>query len=211
MKIKRITVGIIGTNCYLVEENGFSAVIDPGENPAFIDKAIKETLPSGPTHIILTHSHFDHVGALNAIHKLYPKALIAVSEKAELSTELIKNQAKNLIGSFYTSTCFGKVDFEIPQPDIFLKDKDILGPFEVLYTPGHTMDSICLYDQEEGILFSGDTLFCGSYGRTDLGGSLEDMKASLSKLFRLPQDTRVLPGHGEDTTIGDEQQLLFVI
>ncbi len=211
MKIKCTTVGIIGTNCYLVEKDGFSAVIDPGENPDFIVKAIKENLPSGPTHIILTHTHFDHVGALGELHKLYPNAVIAVSEHATFSTESIKKQAKALLKDLYTSTCFSKDNFEIPEPNLLLKDNDMIGPFKVLYTPGHTSDSICLYSQTDNLIFSGDTLFCGSYGRTDLGGSYQDIKASLFRLFKLPPYTLVLPGHGESTSIEDEQQLIFVI
>ena len=211
MKIKCTTVGIIGTNCYIFEKNGFSAVIDPGENPSFIDKAIQEVLPSGPNYIILTHTHFDHVGALGEVHTLYPKAIIASSEHSMLSTEATKEQAKALLGGLYTTTCFSQKDFELPQPNLLLKDNSPLGPFQVLYTPGHTMDSICQYSAEDNLIFSGDTLFCDSYGRTDLGGSLEDMKASLIRLLRLPQDTLVLPGHGQSTTIKDEQKLIFSI
>ena len=209
MKIKCTTVGIIGTNCYILEKNGFSAVIDPGENPTFIDKAVKEALPSGPNYIILTHTHFDHVGALGAIHELYPKAIIATSEHSKLSTKAIKEQAKALLGGLYTSTCFGQEAFGLPQPNLLLKDNDTLGPFQILYTPGHTMDSICLYSATDNLVFSGDTLFSGSYGRTDLGGSYEDIKTSLLRLLRLPPDTLVLPGHGESTTIGEEQRLIF--
>ena len=211
MKIKCATVGILGTNCYIVEKEGFSAVIDPGENPTFIDKAIKETLKIPPSYIILTHSHFDHVGALDALHKLYPKVIIASSEYSELSTQGIKEQAKTLLGIYYNSTCYNQDSFEIPEPNLRLKDGQQLGPFKILYTPGHTMDSLCLYSAEDSVLFSGDTLFCGSYGRTDLGGSIEDIKESLTRLLKLPPQTTVLPGHGEATTIEEEQQLLSVI
>ena len=211
MKIKCTTVGIIGTNCYIVQKDGFSAVIDPGENPTFINTAIKEAFNDCPKYIILTHTHFDHVGALNDLHKLYPEAAIAMSEHSNPSTKLIKEQARSLLGAYYSSTCFSLEDFEVPKPNLLLKDNDTIGPFKVLYTPGHTMDSICLYSPEDNVLFSGDTLFCGSYGRTDLGGSFQDIKTSIIRLLKLPQDTLVLPGHGESTNIGDEQQLAFII
>ena len=211
MKIKCITVGIIGTNCYLVQKNGFSAVLDPGENPSFIAKAIKETLSKAPDYILLTHTHFDHVGALGALHELYPQAIIATNEHSKLTTQLIKEQAKNLLGGYYNTTCFSTDAFEIPRPNLLLKDGDKIGPFKVLYTPGHTQDSICFYSAEDNVLFSGDTLFCNSYGRTDLGGSFEDIKVSLISLLKLPLATTVLPGHGEATTISDEQHLLSIL
>ncbi len=212
MKIKCVSVGILGTNCYIVENDGFSAVIDPGENPSLIQKVIEQTLSQPLTHIILTHGHFDHVGALNDIHKLHPEAVVAISEKTSISTQNVQHQAKYILGNYYNGTCFGLKDFEIPKPTLLLKDGDKIGPFKVLYTPGHTADSICLYMKREsgtnGILFSGDTLFSGSYGRTDLGGSFEDIKISLERILALPKDTIVFPGHGESTTIEDEQYLL---
>ncbi len=215
MIIKCVSVGILGTNCYIVEKDGFSAVIDPGENPSLIQKVIEETLSQPLTHIILTHGHFDHVGALNDIHKLHPEAVIAISEKTNISTQNIQLQAKYILGNYYNGTCFGSKEFEIPKATLLLKDRDKLGPFQVLYTPGHTADSICLYMEKiekeagkNGILFSGDTLFCGSYGRTDLGGSFEDIKISLERILALPKETIVFPGHGENTIIGEEQHLL---
>lgn len=211
MKIKGIAVGILDTNCYLVEEKGFSAVIDPGGDPSFIEQAIKENLSCAPTHIILTHGHFDHVGALKNLHNLYPDATIAISEKTALSTSNIKLQAQYIFRDYYFQTCFSAEDFEIPKPNLLLKNGDLIGPFKVLYTPGHTEDSICLYSEKDAVLFSGDTLFCGNYGRTDLGGSFEDIKKSLKKILELPKDTKVFPGHGENTTIGSEQALLFNI
>lgn len=215
MKIKCITVGLLNTNCYLVEDdvenNGFSAVIDPGGDPSFIKKSIEQTLPQPLTHIILTHGHFDHVGALNDIHKLYPNAKIAISEKTKISTSSVKQQARYLLGEYYLGTCYDSQEFEIPQPNLLLKDGDNIGPFKVLYTPGHTMDSICLYSEEHSVLLSGDTLFYESYGRTDVGGSLKDMRVSLKKILALPSKVIVLPGHGQSTTIGDEKNQLFNI
>lgn len=189
MRTKRICVGPLQTNCYIIEDetpNGrFCAVVDPGDDP----KTIGENLPRSLTHIILTHAHFDHVGALGAVHKAHPAALFAVGEHEPLDS----------VYTFYSHP-----DLVIPPVDILLEDGARIGPFTVIHTPGHTKGSICLYSAKDQLLLSGDTLFCGGYGRTDLGGSMSDMQASLTRLAELPPETKVLPGHGRPTTIGDE-------
>lgn len=189
MRTKRICVGPLQTNCYIIEDetpNGrFCAVVDPGDDP----KTIEENLPRSLTHIILTHAHFDHVGALEAVHKAHPAALFAVGEHEPLDS----------VYTFYNHP-----DLIIPHVDLALADDDVIGPFTVIHTPGHTKGSICLYSAKDGLLLSGDTLFEGGYGRTDLGGSMSDMQTSLARLAELPPTTKVLPGHGDPTTIGDE-------
>lgn len=182
-------MGPLQTNCYIIEDetpNGrFCAVVDPGDDP----KTIEENLPRNLTHIILTHAHFDHVGALEAVHKAHPTALFAVGEHEPLDS----------VYTFYSHP-----DLIIPPIDVRLVDGSTIGPFKVIHTPGHTKGSICLYSAKDQLLLSGDTLFCGGYGRTDLGGSMTDMQASLARLSQLPPETKVLPGHGDPTTIGDE-------
>lgn len=182
-------MGPLQTNCYIVEDetpNGrFCAVVDPGDDP----KTIGENLPRSLTHIILTHAHFDHVGALDAVHKAHPAALFAVGEHEPLDSVYTFYSHPNLV---------------IPPIDVRLVDGSTIGPFKVIHTPGHTKGSICLYSKKDGLLLSGDTLFCGGYGRTDLGGSMLDMQTSLTRLAELPPETKVLPGHGDPTTIGRE-------
>ncbi len=189
MRTKRICVGPLQTNCYIVEDetpNGrFCAVVDPGDD----SKTIEENLPRNLTHIILTHAHFDHVGALEAVHKAHPAALFAVGEHEPLDS----------VYTFYSHP-----DLIIPPIDVRLVDGSTIGPFKVIHTPGHTKGSICLYSAKDQLLLSGDTLFCGGYGRTDLGGSMSDMQTSLARLAELPPTTKVLPGHGDPTTIGRE-------
>lgn len=189
MRTKRICVGPLQTNCYIVEDetsNGrFCAVVDPGDD----SKTIEENLPRSLTHIILTHAHFDHVGALEAVHKAHPTALFAVGEHEPLDS----------VYTFYSHP-----DLIIPPIDVRLVDGSTIGPFKVIHTPGHTKGSICLYSAKDQLLLSGDTLFCGGYGRTDLGGSMSDMQTSLTRLAELPPETKVLPGHGDPTTIGRE-------
>ena len=189
MRTKRICVGPLQTNCYIIEDetpNGrFCAVVDPGDDP----KTIGENLPRNLTHIILTHAHFDHVGALGAVHEAHPAALFAVGEHEPLDS----------VYTFYSHP-----DLVIPPVDILLEEGARIGPFTVIHTPGHTKGSICLYSAKDGLLLSGDTLFEGGYGRTDLGGSMTDMQTSLARLAELPPETKVLPGHGDPTTIGRE-------
>lgn len=189
MQIERICVGRLQTNCYVIEDETsrerFCAVVDPGDDPT----AIERNLSCNLTHVILTHAHFDHIGALDSILRSHPKALFAVGMHEPLDGEY---------------TFYGRPDLVMPSPDILLSDGDRIGPFSVLWTPGHTKGSICLYSEPDAILLSGDTLFAGGYGRTDLGGSMADMRSSLSKLSTLPPHTKVLPGHGGPTTIGAE-------
>ena len=205
-KVHCVGVGLLQTNCYIVDSTDsdgkpFLAVIDPGDSPDRIVSALK----GEPTHIILTHSHFDHIGALKELLSRFPEAKLAVGEKENLDPEYIAKIATGVLGSFFFSRGFDRRIEGIRKADILLKDGDLIGPFRTLHTPGHTEGSICLYDRTSAVLFSGDTLFLHSYGRTDLGGSDEDMEKSLKRILSLDADTKVYPGHGEPTTIGDER------
>ncbi|MCF0237160.1 MAG: MBL fold metallo-hydrolase [Sphaerochaetaceae bacterium] len=204
MSSKVVTVGLYQTNCYIVEDSSFCGIIDPGDN---ID-AIKEVLEKEPTHILLTHNHFDHIGALCALHKLYPKALIAIGERDEINNNII-SLAKKALGPYFFNTIWASKDFEIPQPNLYLKNGDVIGPLEVISTPGHTMGSVSYYNNKTKELYSGDTLFCQGYGRTDLGGSYEVLMKSLGVLLSLDEDVKVYPGHGCETTIGQEKDYLL--
>ncbi len=189
MKIKIIPIGYLQTNCYLVSAiNGDTLIIDPGDEAEKIKQAIeKEKLQ--PKLIINTHSHYDHVGA-NASLASYYNIATAMHEDGKMFAELQKLRINR-----------------------WLKDHDLIqiGPlvFEVLETPGHDASAICLYNKEENVLFSGDTLFAGDIGRTDLpGSSPQKMRQSLKRIFNLPSQTLVYPGHGEQTTIENEKMLL---
>ncbi len=192
MQIKSIRVGHLQTNCYIIEDtcsndgikSRFCAVIDPGFSP----KRIMQEINGDVTHIILTHAHFDHVGAVQELCMAYPNAIFAVGEHEPLN------------GRF---SHLGRNDGPLPTPNLLLKDNSTIGPFTVLHTPGHTKGSICLLDEKDNILISGDTLFKGCYGRTDIEGSNIDMRNSLDKLYKLNPNINVLPGHGDPTTIRD--------
>ena len=203
LEIKCLKVGLIQTNCYLVRQSDspFLAVIDPGDYAS----SIIDLLSLHPTHIILTHSHFDHVGALWTLHEKYPSAVIAGGAEEDFSSQTIVSVAKSTMGYYYHGTDLYKCGGKMPAIDLLLKDGDKIGPFTVLHTPGHTKGSICLYSREDKVLFSGDTLFRHSYGRTDLGGSEAQIMKSLRRLLQLDGDTTVYPGHDEPTLISDEK------
>jgi len=179
MKIKTIKVSILRTNCYIIidEPANEAIVIDPGDEA---DEIIPHLEGLKVKYIVITHGHWDHVGAVEEIKK-FTNAPVAMS--------------------------LGDDWFALPDKE--LKDGDILTigqlKFKVIHTPGHSKACICLYTT--GHLFSGDTLFAGTCGRMDLpGGSQTDMVKSLKRLTNLPDDTIVYPGHGETTTIAQEKE-----
>ncbi len=201
MILKALTVGFIATNCYIVgsDTTRKAMVIDPGADSRDILKAVNADALS-VSLIVITHSHFDHIGAVKAI-KDATGAKFAVGAGAEKSSPgaFIKLVAAMSGGSA-----------RIPEPDLFLSDGDKIDiddlHFEVLFTPGHSPDEISLYGH--GILFSGDTLFNAGIGRTDFPGcSYEQLEHSIqTRLYTLPDQTIVYPGHGPETTIGREKR-----
>lgn len=208
MKINSVVVGLIKTNCYVVEgtfnNSGYVLVIDPGDNFA----KIQSIIPGPVTHILLTHAHFDHIGALEDLRSAYPEAKLYISEKEEYSTEHLIDVIHRVLGRYADCTHFIKRGVKEIKPDILLKDGDQFLNFKVISTPGHTAGSICLYSKEDKILFSGDTLFAYTYGRCDIDGNEEDMKLSLKKLMALDDNTIIYPGHEEVSTIGNARAYL---
>lgn len=206
MILKRIKVNVgdvIVTNCYIVqdEETKETMVIDPGgETDKIID--MLETLNSKVKYILLTHCHADHISGVNDIkNKFGGQILIHVKDEPGLH-----DNSLNL--SFY-----------IHAPEVFvyadsrLNDGDLLHvgniEFKVIHTPGHTCGGISLYCEREKLVFSGDTLFRGSWGRSDLPtSSFETIIESITnKLLTLPEDTIVYPGHGRATIIKEEKPI----
>ena len=163
MNIKIIEVGYLECNCYLLEKDNKVLVIDPGDDYDKIRKVIGEREVVG---VIVTHYHFDHIGALSNFNK---------------SLVLDKNNLKE-------------------------KDYDIDNfKFEVIYTPGHKEDLITVYFKEENIMFTGDFIFKGAIGRTDLpGGNYKDMLNSLNKISKYNKDIEIYPGHGNKTILNKE-------
>lgn len=198
MKIHILPLGPIQTNCYIVvdETTGKCLVIDPGGDGDKVVRFIEENKLELEA-IALTHGHFDHIGGIESIMENMPVPLYMHSnDKAFLDDS-------NLNLSIY----MGK-GFSVKAHPILVKEGDGIAcgklQFTVIETPGHTTGGICYYGN--GVLFSGDTLFKHSIGRTDFPGGNQTVLINnvKSKLYKLPVDTIVYPGHGEKTTIGEE-------
>ena len=195
--IRTIVVGDLGANCYLFTENssGKTLIIDPGSDASVIAREI-EASALVPEAIVNTHGHVDHIGANGALKKKYKIPIYLHSQDAGAMDNAFVNGSV-LIGPSVVS----------PAADVLVKEGDIISAgslkLKVLHTPGHTPGGICLMNEE--LIFTGDTLFGGSIGRTDLhGGSDADMAASLKKLKGLAPQLAVFPGHGPATTILEE-------
>lgn len=192
-KIIRLTLGSFQSNCYIVyNENRECAIIDPGDEPDKIIEVISE-YNLKPLYILLTHGHFDHVGAVNELRDKY-KIDVYLNENDNI---LVDNERVNNFGIRVNKTNIDK--------DIRDNDKIDFGnkKFEVITTPGHTAGGVCFL--LDNILFTGDTLFNGSIGRTDFSESNhEDMQQSLRKLIKLSKDLIILPGHGPESDLEQE-------
>lgn len=163
MKIDRVVVGELETNCYILSIDSDVLIIDPGDE---YEKIIDKVYGKNILGILITHSHFDHVGALkyfnNVVYNYYNL-----------------NEKNYNIGKF---------------------------SFDVIYTPGHTSDSICFYFKEENIMFTGDFIFKNAIGRTDLGGDYIEIKKSLNKIRNYDDNIKIYPGHGDSSTLGEEKR-----
>lgn len=195
-------VGPLQCNCTIVgdEVTGEAIVVDPGDNiPQILAFLAQHKLTL--KQIIVTHGHIDHVGGAARLKKATGASVLMNQNDLE-QLEIMDQQAGWL----------GVQPPEIAAPDCSADDGMILGiaghTAQVLYTPGHTQGSICLHFVPQNLLIAGDTLFAGSIGRTDLpGGDPKLILRSLhDRLLTLPDETHVIPGHGPETTIGEERQ-----
>lgn len=192
MDIKRIYIPSVYTNCYLLadEATGAAAVIDPGDDVT--DTVERLCADSGWTlrGVFLTHGHYDHVGGVTALRRAFPEVSVYLHPADAGGTSQLLPTAG-----------LGNVTLWREGDVVKLGGLNV----EVLHTPGHTPGSVCLRCRD--VLFSGDTLFAGSCGRTDFpGGSMEEMMTSLARLGRLEGEVRVLPGHEGETTLSRERQ-----
>lgn len=202
MYIKRLPLGDVQANCYIIcdDETKVGAVLDVG---GFSDELLNEIKKSGMEelkYILCTHGHFDHIAGVKRLKGIYKNAEIVIGEKDAVLTE---DTEKNVADYFGAS-------FECFKPDILVKENDVLEigskKLRVIETPGHSLGGVCYICDEERFLFSGDTLFKLTVGRTDLwGGNINELLDSVEKLMLLSDDYEVFTGHNISTTIGSER------
>jgi len=202
MEIKCLVLGLVRTNCYIVymKDTKKAVIIDPAADSRRIMEEIT-ALGVTPEAVLLTHGHFDHMLAADSLRNGYHIPVCVLSEDAELLQQPDRNCSRQFLHMSYGISA----DEELADGQQL---RFLDGAFTVIATPGHTEGSGCYYAEKEGILFSGDTLFQQSIGRTDLPtGRAAQIGVSIrEKLFVLPEDTLVLSGHGDQTTIGEEKQ-----
>ena len=197
--VKKLVVGQLQTNCYLVfdEKNSEAIIIDPGDGADYIIRILND-LDVKPTKIVATHGHFDHILAVNEL-KLAYKIPFLMSKKDEVLLKWMRKSCK-----FFTGFDPGPP----PKVDKYLNKLLEVGDlkFEIIETPGHSPGSISLYSNKLGVVFVGDVIFAGGgVGRTDFKyANRKDLEKSIKKLFKLPKNTIVYSGHGAETTIGEE-------
>lgn len=202
MKVGKFVLGPVATNCY-IGINGKTNecfIVDPATCPPEFVNYIKN---AGLTvkAVLLTHGHFDHIMGLDALLAEFRVPVYAHEAERELLESEQLNSSVSMLGQPYS---FSGAEYVTNRQNLKTAGFEI----QVIYTPGHTIGGCCYYIPEEKALFSGDTLFHGSVGRTDLPtGSMGQLVNSIrDRLFVLPDDTKVYPGHMEETTIGYEKK-----
>ncbi len=213
IRIENIVLGMCATNCYAVFDGGAktpggyvddgqlkeAVIIDPAADAACIEAMIAR-YKLKPVAVLLTHGHFDHLSAADAVRKRYGIKVYAGNEERPVMNSSSYNLSLPFTGEGMT---FEADEYFKPGEEL-----DFAG-FRIgtIPVPGHTIGSVCYYFEEQKVLFSGDTLFAGSVGRSDFptGNAGQLIRAIKSELMSLPDDVKVYPGHGESTTIGCER------
>ena len=203
MKIDRLILGAYETNCYILRSGEAAKdclIVDAGLEADRLINFLKEH-KLNPVAVVLTHGHIDHIAGVDALR----------AEFADIKVYIHKVDAKMLTEAEHNLSALAGVPFSADPADLFIEAGDVIEQvsikLQVLHTPGHTPGGICLYSKDEGIVFTDDTLFADSIGRTDFpNGSTSQLLNSIKeKLFTLPDETKVYPGHGPITTIAREK------
>lgn len=200
MKIARFSLGPLGTNCYILHNEENALIFDPGaEGEKVIHYLTENNLK--PLAILLTHAHFDHIGAVDLLRTTYKIDVYGHGLEADWLVDPNLNRSNRFIGQ----------EISTAKPEVLLNEEKYViedFSFEVLHTPGHSPGSISFIFHEEKFMVSGDVLFLQGIGRTDLpGGDPDVLKQSIQKkLYNLPDNYVILPGHGEQTNIGFEKE-----
>ncbi|BDB99130.1 MBL fold metallo-hydrolase [Saccharolobus caldissimus] len=197
MIVKSFITGPLATNSYVIYDNDKAVVIDAGgDMKEVIDFIRKNKL--NLSYIIATHGHFDHVMGVNQLKREFPSSIFLINERDLGLLKRASSMALSLLNLMIS---------DVTLPDGYVKEGDEIrlgeGKLKVIETPGHTMGSICIL--ANGYIFTGDTLFYGTVGRTDLGGSEKLLRDSLERLKGLQDELIVYPGHGPFTILGYEK------
>lgn len=203
MKINwnQLPLGPLQTNCYILSNEQHCIIFDPGEEPQKIIQYI-QTKRLKPLAVLLTHAHFDHIGAVDAIREQYQIPAYIHEKEAKW----LKDPGLNGSQRWFPDNPL----IQKPAENVLSGEQELqIGPFQfqLFETPGHSPGSISYYLKKSGMVFAGDVLFQNSVGRTDLPGGNQTVlfKSIIDKLLPLPDDTIVCPGHGPVTTIEDEK------
>lgn len=204
MKIKKLSLGLLGTNCYILFDDQQNAlIVDPGSEAEVISQLIEEENLT-PQAILLTHAHYDHIGAVDQIRKQYKiNVYLHEREAVWLTDPMLNRSAISMKDAIITDPPEHLLNEKTPSLNISTFS------CSVIHTPGHSPGSVSYIFDQHDLIISGDVLFHRGVGRTDLPeGSFEELQHSLrEKLYQLPDHYIVYPGHGEPTTIGEEKQL----
>jgi len=203
MKIDRLILGAYQTNCYVLRNSETATdclIVDPGLEAGDLLDFLREH-KLNPVAVVLTHGHIDHMAGVAELRQRYSGIKVYIHK---LDAEMLIKPAHNL-------SALAGVMFKTEPADVLVEDKNVIEEadikLDVLHTAGHTPGGICLYAKDEGLVFTNDTLFADSIGRSDFpGGSMPQLVSSIKdRLFTLPDDTKVYPGHGPETTIAHEK------
>ncbi|MRG86584.1 MBL fold metallo-hydrolase [Salinibacillus xinjiangensis] len=201
MEVKQLSLGPLGTNCYILHDKKQAMIVDPGGDAERLKSYIREE-GLKPIAILLTHAHFDHIGAVEDISKEHNLEVYLHREEHQWLKDPMLNGSK-LFGVTAPITT-SEADHELNEGSLTIAN----WTFEVFHTPGHSPGSVSFVFENDGFVIAGDTLFQGGIGRTDLpnGNHNQLINSITQKLFTLDDETIVYPGHGPETTVGFEKQ-----